>query len=74
MQRSPAKGPRRRDRREDAQHGLLSYLRGTDLLGHDEQRALPRAENQYPLHVGYSGTPIRTVTTENVEQPAVSVS
>ena len=54
--------------------GLLSYLRGTDLLGHDEQRALPRAENQYPLHVGYSGTPIRTVTTENVEQPAVSVS
>jgi phage portal protein BeeE len=50
--------------------GLLRYLRGDDLLKDsstkDESRALPRPENQYPLHVGYSGTPIRTVTTQNV--------
>jgi HK97 family phage portal protein len=49
--------------------GLRAYLRGDPLLEqHDttESRALPRPENQYPLAVGYSGTPIRTVTTQNV--------
>src|SRR5215217_8983442 len=47
--------------------GLRSWIRGDDFLEHhDESRALPRAENQYPLAVGYSGTPIRTVTTTNV--------
>jgi hypothetical protein len=28
--------------------GMRSYLRGDDLVGSDETRALPRAENQYP--------------------------
>jgi phage portal protein BeeE len=47
--------------------GIRSFLRGDHLLEHDDEaRALPRAENQYPLAVGYSGAPIRTVTTENV--------
>jgi HK97 family phage portal protein len=46
--------------------GLRSYLRGTDILDSSESRALPRAENQYPLAAGYSGTPIRTITTSNV--------
>jgi len=36
------------------------------LLGSDETRALPRAENRYLLTGRYAGAPIRTITTENV--------
>jgi hypothetical protein len=48
--------------------GRRSYLRGDDIVSSngDERRALPRPENQYPLALGCSRAPIRTVTTQNV--------
>jgi HK97 family phage portal protein len=38
--------------------GLLSWLRGDDVLPGDETRALPPPENELPLYAGYLGSPI----------------
>jgi len=54
--------------------GLLRYLRGQDILENStESRALPKAENQYPLSWN-TGEPVRTVTTGNALQIADAYS
>jgi HK97 family phage portal protein len=38
--------------------GLLSWLRGDDVVAGDEMRALPPPENQLPLRAAYTGTTV----------------